>query len=305
MTKIILALVALVSIVFLVFWGFFAEPNSLRTNKINMVLPGFSRDADIKVGIFSDLHIGVGRGDLKRLEKVVEAINKENPDIIINLGDYHSYTIAKSKTDTKAISKILKKLKARYGVYSILGNHDGLFIHQKVLDGSFKTLDYQKQMVVKIIKDAGIKLLDDSFEVIEIRGNKFILVGLTDKYSAPRTYAQLVLANKAKKAEYNNLDRVMKEIPQNLSVILLNHSPAIFPDVPDNVNLTLSGHTHGGHINLPVIRDLLMPSIYSGRYSKGLYKEENKNLFVTTGVGGLQLRINTPPEVVIMTIKGE
>ena len=85
-------------------------------------------------------------------------------------------------------------------------------------------------------------------------------------------------------------------------VILLTHSPDIFPKVPKEVNLTLSGHVHGGQVRLPLLGAIIVPSKYGDKYSYGLIKEDNKKMIVTSGIGTsiLNVRFNCIPEIVVI-----
>ena len=80
---------------------------------------------------------------------------------------------------------------------------------------------------------------------------------------------------------------------------MLSHDPDLFPGVPNRVALTLSGHTHGGQVAIPLIRRPLLPSYYGERYARGHIVEHGRHLLVTSGVGtsGLPIRFLAPPEV--------
>ena len=88
-------------------------------------------------------------------------------------------------------------------------------------------------------------------------------------------------------------------------MIVLSHDPDLFPRIPDRVALTLSGHTHGGQVAIPVIRRPLMPSHYGERYARGHIVEHGRHLLVTSGVGtsGLPIRFLAPPEVLNLTLR--
>ena len=87
-------------------------------------------------------------------------------------------------------------------------------------------------------------------------------------------------------------------------MLLLTHSPDVFPDVPARVALTLAAHTHGGQVRLPPFPPPLVPSRYGSRYAAGHVIEGGRHLFVTTGVGTsiIPVRFAVPPEVVILTL---
>ena len=97
---------------------------------------------------------------------------------------------------------------------------------------------------------------------------------------------------------YPNLEKALQNTKQ--PVILLSHQPDIFPSVSSNVFLTLSGHTHGGQVNIPGIGPVIRPSKYG--YQVGNYKKDGKELIVTQGVGTsvLPFRFNCAPEIVVI-----
>ena len=102
-----------------------------------------------------------------------------------------------------------------------------------------------------------------------------------------------------------DLARAMAGIARGVPTILLSHSPDIFPSVGQNVALTLSGHTHGGQIVLPVIGALSTESRYGRRYAHGHIEENGHDLIVSAGLGTsiLPLRIGMPPEIVVITVR--
>lgn len=85
-------------------------------------------------------------------------------------------------------------------------------------------------------------------------------------------------------------------------LILLCHSPDVFPKVPKEVNLTLAGHVHGGQVRLPILGSLIVPSNYGDKYSQGLIEENGKKMIVTKGIGNsiLNVRFNCIPEIVVI-----
>ncbi len=86
---------------------------------------------------------------------------------------------------------------------------------------------------------------------------------------------------------------------------MLSHDPDLFPGVPNRVSLTLSGHTHGGQVAIPVLRRPMLPSYYGERYARGHIVEHGRHLLVTSGVGtsGLPIRFLAPPEVHVLTLR--
>jgi len=88
-----------------------------------------------------------------------------------------------------------------------------------------------------------------------------------------------------------------------VQTIVLSHNPDIFPQIPNNISLTLSGHTHGGEIYIPVLGSPTVPSVFNQRYRKGYVVENNKNLYVSGGVGTLsRIRFCNSPEISILKL---
>jgi len=85
--------------------------------------------------------------------------------------------------------------------------------------------------------------------------------------------------------------------------LFLSHNPDIFPKVPKEISLTLSGHTHGGEISLPLLGAPLIPSIYAHKYAKGHIIENNKHLYVTSGIATTSgFRTFNSPEIIVLNL---
>jgi predicted MPP superfamily phosphohydrolase len=93
-------------------------------------------------------------------------------------------------------------------------------------------------------------------------------------------------------------------VPADEPVIVLEHNPDVFPDVPERVALTLAGHTHGGQVALPLLGRPIVPSRYGQRYAYGLVVEGGRSLFVSPGIGTsiLPVRFRVPPEISLVTV---
>src|SRR5215210_5361000 len=101
-----------------------------------------------------------------------------------------------------------------------------------------------------------------------------------------------------------DLEAALAPVPEGVPVLLLSHDPDVFPTVPGRVLLTLSGHTHGGQVNLPLVRGHLVPSRFGDRYGGGHVKEGARHLFVSREIGsaGLPVRFLVPPEIAVLTL---
>ena len=85
---------------------------------------------------------------------------------------------------------------------------------------------------------------------------------------------------------------------------MLAHEPDIFPHVPERVSLTLAGHTHGGQIRVPFLRDAQVPSAFGSRFAYGHIVEDERHMIVSGGLGTsiVPVRFGVPPEIVHLTI---
>ena len=249
--------------IFLFIYSFFIEPNILTVKHYKI---NDSALKGIKIVFVSDFHIKPNQA--KRLNKVVKMINEQNPDVVLSVGDFVNGHEEDMTMPIADIVKQLKNIKSKYGFYTVLGNHDWW------IDG---------EGITDTLTSNGIKVLANSNAKININGKDIYIVGVEDKTTrTPEIYSALENAKKP--------------------VILLTHSPDMFPKVPSDINLTLSGHVHGGQVRLPLLGALIVPSDYGDKYSLGLIEEEGKKMIVTKGIGNsiLNVRFNCVPEIVVV-----
>lgn len=265
----ILLLLVLVPIL-LCFYPVFIEPNLLIVKHQEVYVPNWHTSHDgLKIAVLSDFHLNKWGINLQKLAKVVEKTNKEKPDVIFLLGDLDSYLIAREKFDKKQIAKILSGLSSKNGVFSVLGNHD-----------------YGPRVVKPILKKAGIVVLENHRFELNVNGETLVIYGLKDFWH----YSP-------------DVNKIIKQYDRGRSIVLLSHNPDIFPQVPSFISLTLSGHTHGGQVCVPFLGGLFTPSMWEQRFNKGYIVENNKHLFVTSGLGfSIPLRFGNPPEIVILKV---
>ncbi len=265
--KFVLILLVLTGLVF--FYAGYIEPNRFVVARQTLFLPNWNENLNgFKIAVISDIHIGTGSIDLKKLNRIVQKTNTQNPDLILLLGDFDAKYIQLSGISVNQISEVLKHFKSKYGVIAILGNHD-----------------YKPEGIVKnILKNAQIPVLENESIFIYPDRQKIKVIGFKDLW-----HYKL------------NPEKVIGHI-ETPSIVLV-HNPDIFPQIPDSISLTLSGHTHGGEIYLPFIGAPFIPSKFNAKYRKGYVVENNKHLYVTGGIGTLSgFRTFNPPEIVILTI---
>lgn len=256
------------AIIFLFSYMRFVEPNLLITNNTKVE----NGDIKLKVAVFSDTHFGKMYKD-KNITKIVNKINKENPDIVIFTGDFfNKYYVDKDILDLELLYSELTRINCKYK-FAVNGNHD--------LGGGANTA-YKN-----IFTESGFTLLDNDEIFIEERN--VTIVGFSDMI-------------------FGELDTDIKNINNDNYTIILSHEPDVVDSVFSKNNaLMLSGHTHGGQITAPFVTKYILP--YGGqKYLKGLFQDVGLNgnisLFVTKGIGMtmLPLRFLNVPEVAILEI---
>ncbi|MBQ9244819.1 metallophosphoesterase [bacterium] len=252
-------------IVILGMYSHYIEPNKL--NIVNYTIEDAALSG-LKIVFASDFHVR----DMERLDKVVKLINEENPDFVLSVGDFvEGHKFNHAAVAIEDIAKKLTEINSKYGFYTSFGNHETW---------------YSKERAINALTAENIVVLLNNNTYIDINGKKVYIAGIEDELT-----------------EHPDITAAL-EGTEN-PVILLTHSPDVFPDVPESVNLTLAGHTHGGQIRIPLLGPIYTASKYYDKYAQGLIVENNKKMIVTRGVGYsiLPFRFNCPPEIVVIEFK--
>jgi len=221
---------------------------------------------ELKAVMVSDLHLEQSISSA-HLEKAAEQITALRPDFIFLAGDLVEGTLDPA-TEEKFI-RLLGKLKAKHGIYAVLGNHE----HYGNEAGN----------IADFLKDQGIILLRD--EVAEVLDGKIYIAGRND-YSSGR-----VLAGPRK-----SLADLLEGLDMSKPVILLDHQPQTVEETQQaGVDLMLSGHTHGGQL-FPV--QFFTKALFV--IDRGLWQNGSFNLIVSTGLGtwGPPIRTSARSEIV-------
>jgi uncharacterized protein len=255
-------------------WAFVIEPGRLVVREETIVIEGWPPAFDrVRIVLVSDLHVGAPHVTLEKLREVVALINRQQPDLILIAGDFVIQDVLGGEfVEPEPIAAELKNLRARHGVFAVLGNHDWLY------DGN---------RVMRALNNAGIRVLENDVAEIERDGNSIWIAGFADLW----TRKPLITTTLGK-------------IPEQAKVIALTHNPDIFPEIPARVSLTLAGHTHGGQVNLPLLGRRVVPSRFGERYATGHVQENGHHLFVTSGIGTsiIPARFRVPPEISVITV---
>ena len=258
-------------------WAFWLEPASIRIAKIEIDVPRWPAECSgMRVVVLADLHVGSPWNGLRNLKRIVDRTNSLKPDLVLLPGDFVIHgVLGGSFVEPEQAAEVLAGLRARLGVYAVLGNHDWWLNRDRVFNS---------------IGQQGIAVLEDRSINVNAGGCRFALVGLSDYREGP-----------------HDIDRALANVDPLMASLAFTHNPDIFPEIPASVNLTIAGHTHGGQVYLPFIGRPVVPSTYGDRYAIGYIEENGKAMYVSSGVGTsiLPVRFMVPPEITELTLHSE
>ena len=286
--------IATVGILFILalVYAYFIEPNRLvvvrETLKVNNWNPTFD---GLKIAMIGDVHGGSNGVTVEKLRTIVATINEQNPDVVVMLGDYVSQqreikeiSGRTLKMPPETIAANLAGIKATYGVFAVLGNHDGWF---------------DDDTVAAAFNGIGYKVLQNEVAAIEKDGQRLRIFGMKDHLKLSGGWLRISADSKQYLSTTGNGD-----------LIVLQHSPDILPviageySISPDLRLILAAHTHGGQVWLPIFGRMVVPSGFGQKYAYGHIFDKGVDMFVTSGIGTsvLPLRFMVPPEIVVLTI---
>ena len=241
--------------------------------------------SELKLVLVSDLHLGYNIG-CRQMEKMVEKINAEQPDLVVIAGDIFDNEY-EALEDPDRLIEILSSIESRYGVYAVYGNHD---VDEKIIGGftfDWKSPKESSEEMDEFVSRCGIRLLCDEYVLID---DSFYLYGRPD-YERPGKNV----------TERKSPEELTAELDLSKPVIVIDHEPRELSELSEaGVDLDLSGHTHDGQF---------FPLNLTSRYltwenSAGLLKKGNMTSIVSSGVGlyGPNIRVGTDAEVCGITV---
>ncbi|MFN8282040.1 MAG: metallophosphoesterase [Chitinophagales bacterium] len=274
-------------------YGIVRGAYNYKKARIKLPIPNLPDEfKDLKIIQISDLHIG-SFASASPVHKIVDLINEENPDIVFFTGDLVNYTVDEALPH----ASILKTIKAKKAVYSILGNHDyGMYV-----DWSSQE-DHQKhfQQLLDLQKELGWDLLMDENRIIEINHKKLAIIGVQ------------YIGHNLRFGKFGNLDKAYQGAENADVQLLLSHDPSHWDhevsqkEQYKNIHATFAGHTHGFQfgIEIPKIGLKWSPSQYVYPHWAGLYKKDQQHLYVNRGAGflGYPGRLGISPEITIFQL---
>ena len=254
-------------------YGAGVEPGLLIERHVEFVSDKYE-GPDLKIGLVTDIHINSAAVPPKRVKRIVEALNKLNPDIVLMPGDFiagHETSENRSDTFNRNIEIGLAYFSGLTAPsFATIGNHDSWW------NGS---------RVTALLEAAGVKVLENEAYPLEY----ICLVGLADS-----------LTSIPDRSSYDGC-------PAQLPPLVFTHSPDAWRAFRGDTILAAAGHTHGGQVNLPFIGRRVNAISLPKEYSYGFSKISGVDMFVSAGVGTsmLPIRFRAPPEIVIITLRAQ
>ena len=272
-------------IVFVVLYGSFIGVRRLNVNRLEIALKDLPEAFDgYRIVLFSDAHVGSFTGWRQSLlQRDIDSINAQQADAIFFVGDLQN----QRPEELYPVQEMLRSLKATDGVFSVLGNHD----YSDYIDDDPAIKIANEREMVSRQRQFGWKLLLNEHLTLEKQGARLVVAGVEND----QTRKQM--------KKRNDLAKALEGVRDDDCIILLQHDPGAWQHtewIQPLVSLTLSGHTHGGQVSLFGLRATQL----SKNYDYGLYREGERQLYVTCGIGGLvPFRFGVTPEIAVITLK--
>lgn len=252
--------------------GFYVEPSRLSITRRDIFIPTLPAELDgFTIAHLTDFHYKP-EDDHDLMEKVVKAVNSENTDLIALTGDYVDH----DKSVLAPLLEHLEKLTSKHGMVATLGNHDGWSGPRSYYKGLFEKIG------CTFLTNQNTKL-NINGSPLHIAGSDYVWLGKPDPVAT------------------------LKGIPIDAPVVALVHEPDYFDTIRSlrDIDLQLSGHTHGGQCRVPLIGYAPRRVSYGRNFLYDLYSKDASQIFVSRGVGttGIRVRFACPPELAILTLK--
>ncbi len=232
-----------------------------------------------RIAQVSDLHIGPFM-TAEEIRKVVEITNRLRPDLTALTGDFITW----DPGTQEAVVDVLSNLKAPFGVFGCLGNHE-------MWTGT-------EESITRLFTQKGIRILRQARAPIAVEGETLQLLGVDFQ-----TRGRMGSHGEGLVQDY--LPGVQKLMQPESVHILLSHNPNSFDRAAQlGIDLTLAGHTHGGQVALEFVHRNISPSRLITDYVKGWFQKGGSQLYVNRGIGTIfvPIRLNAPPEITLFEL---
>lgn len=275
--------VAAIYLLFTFFYGYTYGFRRLEVKRIDLYFADLPKNFDgTRIVHFSDIHVGTYEGRRSEiLQRAIDSINAQHADLICFTGDIQNI----QPKEIAPVYKMLKSLKARQGVFSVLGNHD----YSMYITASNEEKAANERQTAAWERKMGWRLLRNGHAWIARGGDTLYIAGTENDGRPPFPMKADALTATA-------------TIPTEAFILMLQHDPSswrrtILPLT--HARLTLSGHTHGGQFSIFGLR----PTQLSYDEDYGLYQSGDRYLYVSGGVGGVvPYRYGVYPEITVITL---
>ncbi len=276
----------------------------VESRHLKVTTPHWPEGKELRIGLIADFHAGSPHMTMEKLDEVIDRTNATRPDVILMLGDYlnqshntdkgEALTVNGEVVPPEAVAEKLSRLEAPGGVFAVLGNHDWYFHGPEMREA---------------LKGHGVTVLENDAVQATVNGQTFWIGGMEDHSQNP---------------DYGPIHDKVGDDPH----IVITHNPVDLEQVDTRAAFMTAGHTHGGQVAIkwlerlahsPIVQKIAeLPALKSflGDFSKELDEHtrwpyghrvvDGKDSYVTSGLGTstVPLRVNMPPEVVTVDIKG-
>ena len=245
-----------------------------------------------KIVHISDLHLSSVADSPEFLQRVIDSINAQQPDLICFTGDFVGFGVEEARPFTD----MLLQLRAKDGVVSVLGNHDFALYHHGL--SSKQKEEKVEQLAIYQRDTLGWKLLRNQSVVITRDSDALQIIGVDNASCQGQGFQTVYRADLPKAMLLPN--SLLASSPFK---ILLSHDPShwraeVVPNT--DIPLTLSGHTHAGQMR--ILGYPLSSLMFTE--SEGWYEKDNQSLYINTGIGcTLPVRVGVPAEITVITLK--
>jgi len=222
----------------------------------------------LKIVHLTDIHHSLFT-PLEEVERVVHLANRLEPDIVALTGDYVTFSHAYIRPAARALGK----LRARCGVYAVLGNHD---------------FQVDPDQITQALRGHHIRVLRNAHHPLRVENKTLWLVGVDDLWW-----------------NSDDLSGALRAVPAREPKILLCHNPlGIWEASSHEIDLVLSGHTHGGQVRLPGIRSWYRSKL-GERFVEGWNQLHKTQIYVSRGIGKVvvPIRVSCPAEIAVLRLR--
>lgn len=278
-TVLALRLFALSSALFslLLFYARFIEPFWIAVTRYRVAFPV----AGLRVAVIGDFHVGPHKQD-RFVRKAAERANRLKPDVILLVGDF----LYDHRANVEHLEP-LRHLRARLGVFAVMGNHDSGSHHVPGGAHDTRTPDRTPDLD-RFLTSIGIRFLRNASVRVGHGDESFAIAGVDDLWM-----------------ESSDLRKTLKDVEKGEPCLLLSHQPDVILDPASHrADLIVSGHTHGGQMRLPWVGSLShTPQRLNKKFDRGIFPVgKNTVLAITHGIGEtfVPLRFLTRPEIMVL-----